>query len=250
MKRFILMLQFFTRIPINMEIDIKEDDFAKGIVYFPFVGLVIGIFNVLTYLLFAKISTGLLPVVMVTLVNVIITGALHVDGLADTCDGIFSARKKERMLEIMKDSRIGTNGAVAIFFDLALRIILLSSVSETHVIKIILVTSIISRTMLAVLTYIAVKGKSKSGLGSLFVGKVTKRDGIIAVCICGILSFLIFGYMALIIIGLNIVLIFIYRNYILSKLDVITGDALGGANEVSEIFILMVFVTMQRYLLL
>ncbi|MCJ7688103.1 MAG: adenosylcobinamide-GDP ribazoletransferase, partial [Clostridiaceae bacterium] len=151
MKKFILMIQFFTRIPINMEIDIKDDDFAKGIVYFPIVGLVIAIVNVLTYLLFAKVSTGLLPVVMAVLANVIITGALHVDGLADTCDGIYSARKKERMLEIMKDSRLGTNGAVAILFDLILRITILSSISEIHIIKVILVTTIISKTMVAVL---------------------------------------------------------------------------------------------------
>lgn len=248
MKKFILMIQFFTRIPINMEIDIKEDDFAKGIVYFPVVGLVIAIFNVLTYLLFSKISTGLLPIVMTVLANVLITGALHVDGLADTCDGIYSARKKERMLEIMKDSRLGTNGAVAILFDLILRITLLSSVSETNIIKVILLTTIISKTMVAILAYIS--PKRENGLGSLFVGKVSIKNMLTTLFICGISTFLNFGYMAFIIIGLNIVLMIIFRNYILKRLGVISGDILGAANEVSEIFILVIFVVMQRFLLL
>ncbi|MBK5242888.1 adenosylcobinamide-GDP ribazoletransferase [Clostridium sp.] len=248
MKKFILMIQFFTRIPINMEIDIKDDDFAKGIVYFPIVGLLIAIVNVLTYLLFAKVSTGLLPVVMAVLANVLITGALHVDGLADTCDGIYSARKKERMLEIMKDSRLGTNGAVAILFDLILRITLLSSVSETNIIKVILITTIISKTMVAVLAYIS--PKRKNGLGGLFVGKVSIKNILITLFICGMSSFLIFGYMALVIIGLNVVLMIIFRNYILKRLGVISGDILGAANEVSEIFILVVVIIMQRFLLL
>jgi adenosylcobinamide-GDP ribazoletransferase len=247
MKKFILMIQFFTRIPINMEIDIKDDDFAKGIVYFPIVGLVIAIFNVLTYLLFSKISTGLLPVVMTVLANVLITGALHVDGLADTCDGIYSARKKERMLEIMKDSRLGTNGAVAILFDLILRITLLSSISEINIIKVILITTIISKTTVAVLAYIS--PKRENGLGGLFVGKVSIKNILITLFICGMSSFLIFGYMALIIIGLNVVLMIIFRNYILKRLGVISGDILGAANEVSEIFILVVVIIMQRFLL-
>jgi adenosylcobinamide-GDP ribazoletransferase len=248
MKKFILMIQFFTRIPINKEIDIKDDDFARAIVYFPVVGFVIAIVNVLTYLLFAKISSGLLPIVMTVLANVLITGALHVDGLADTCDGIFSARKKERMLEIMKDSRLGTNGAVAIFFDLILRIALLSTVSETHIIKVILVTTIISKTMVAVLAFIS--PKRETGLGSLFVGVVSKKDMLIILLICGISCFLILGQGAIIIIGLNIGLIIIFRNYILSKLGVITGDILGAVNEISEITVLVIFTIMQRFLLL
>ncbi|MGH4120321.1 adenosylcobinamide-GDP ribazoletransferase [Clostridium sp.] len=248
MKKFILMIQFFTRIPINMEIDIKDDDFAKGIVYFPIVGLVIAIVNVLTYLLFSKITTGLFPVVMVVLANVLITGALHVDGLADTCDGIYSARKKERMLEIMKDSRLGTNGAVAILFDLILRITLLSSVLDKNIVKVILITTIISKTMVAVLAYIS--PKRESGLGSLFVGKVSIKNILITLLICVIPSFLILGHMALIIIGLNVLLMIIFRNYILKRLGIISGDILGAANEISEIFILVVFIIIQRFLLL
>jgi adenosylcobinamide-GDP ribazoletransferase len=248
MKKFLLMIQFFTRIPINKEIDIKEDDFARAIVYFPVVGLIIAIVNVLTYLIFAKISSGILPIVMTVLANVLITGALHVDGLADACDGIFSARKKERMLEIMKDSRLGTNGAIAIFFDLILRVVLLSTVSETHIIKVILVTTIISKTMVAVLAFIS--PKRETGLGSLFVGVVSKKDMLIILLICGISSFLILGQGAIVIIGLNIVLMIIFRNYILSKLGVITGDILGAANEISEITVLVIFTIMQRFLLL
>jgi adenosylcobinamide-GDP ribazoletransferase len=249
MKSLILMLQFFTRIPINTELDIKEDSFAKGIAYFPIVGLVIGFANAIVYYGFSRLLPGILPLIMVTLTNIVITGALHLDGLADACDGIFSARSKERMLEIMKDSRIGTNGAIAIFFDLVLRIALLGYISDISIIKVILITPIISRTMMSVLIYISSNNGKGNGLGSLFIGRVKLSNLIIALAIGTLLSTIVLGYICLIIIVINVVFIFIYKRYILSKLGVVTGDTLGAANELSELLILLSFVIIERFLL-
>jgi adenosylcobinamide-GDP ribazoletransferase len=248
MKSFILTLQFLTRIPINTEVEIKEDTFAKGIAYFPIIGFIIGLINVGVYFGFSKLFDGTLPLILVTLVNILVTGALHLDGLADTCDGIFSARTKEKMLEIMKDSRLGTNGAVAILFDLALRIGIMNYLGNAYVIKVIIVTPIISRMMLSILIYISSKNGKGNGLGSLFVGKATVKSTLISIVVGGTLSFLILGYTSLIILGVSILFIFCYRNYIISKLGVITGDILGGANELSEILTMLIFVIIQRQL--
>lgn len=249
MKCLILMLQFFTRIPINTEIDIKEDSFGKGIVYFPIVGLVIGSLNAMAYFGFSVLFSGLLPLVMVTLVNLLVTGALHLDGLADTCDGVFSARSKDRMLEIMKDSAIGTNGAIAIFFDLALRIALMSYIGESKIMVVILVTPVISRTALSVLIYLSSKSGKGKGLGSLFIGKLTLKNTVIAILLGAVISTFLIGCSALIILGVNIIFIFSYRKYILSKLEVMTGDTLGAGNELCEILILLIFPLLERYLL-
>ena len=125
MKIFILMIQFFTRIPINKELDIKREDFSKGIIYFPLVGLLVGCVNGLVYFMTSKVLGGWIPLIALLISNIFVTGALHLDGLADTCDGLFSARKKEKMLEIMRDSRIGTNGAIALFVSLLLKLSLI-----------------------------------------------------------------------------------------------------------------------------
>lgn len=211
MKSVVLMLQFFTRIPINTEIEIKDDSFSKGIVYFPFVGLVIGLINALVYFGFSKVLSGVMPLVMVTLANILVTGALHLDGLADTCDGIFSARSKERMLEIMKDSRVGTNGAIAIFFDLAMRIILMNGICVNGRLKLILVTPIISRTMLTVLIYLSSKNGRGGGLGNLFIEKVNFNRAIIALIIGTLLATMLLGLSGLVIIMINVILIVVYR---------------------------------------
>lgn len=250
MKRLILMLQFFTRIPINKQIDIKDDDFARGTIFFPVVGLVIGMFNAGAYWIFSKITGGMLPAVISVLVNVLITGALHLDGLADTCDGVFSARKKERMLEIMKDSRIGTNGSAAIFFDLMLRVVLISSIGKSRIIYLLLIMPIVSRTCLGFLMYISAKAKAQGGLGSLFIGKIRRKDSIIAVTICILISSVISGYFSILTILLCLVLMIVYKNFILSRIDVITGDTLGAANELCEIFVLLIFIAAERFLAL
>jgi adenosylcobinamide-GDP ribazoletransferase len=247
MKSLILMFQFFTRIPINTEIEIKEDSFAKGIVYFPIVGLVIGLINGIVYVGFSRLFSGFLPLVMVTLTNILVTGALHLDGLADTCDGIFSARSKERMLEIMKDSRLGTNGAIAIFFDLAMRIALMGYINEINMLKIIFVTPIISRAMLPVLIYLSSKNGKGSGLGSLFIGRVKLSKTIAALLIGTLLSVLFLGFTGFAIVGINIIFIFLFRTYILSKLGVVTGDILGAANELCEVLILLAFLIIERF---
>ncbi len=118
MKGLILLFSFMTRLPVpKMEFDSEE--LGKSMKFFPVVGLVIGL---ILYLFARGISfvTGssfpFLLSVLVLLLEVAITGALHLDGLADTFDGMFSYRSKQKILEIMKDSRLGTNGALALIF--------------------------------------------------------------------------------------------------------------------------------------
>jgi adenosylcobinamide-GDP ribazoletransferase len=84
MRIFILTLQFLTRIPINADMKATEEDFSKGVVYFPVVGLVIGSFNLLVLVFASKLLGGIFPLVCCCLAGTAITGALHVDGLADT----------------------------------------------------------------------------------------------------------------------------------------------------------------------
>ena len=250
MRNFILMLQFFTRIPINIRIEVKDEDFAKGIIYFPLVGLVIGVIDAICYYLFSFIFSSLLSIIFLTLVNVLITGGLHLDGLADTCDGIFSARKKEKMLEIMRDSRLGTNGAIAIFFDLFLRIAIIASIPKEHIVLAVIVSNVISRTMIVLLCYISKYARPEGGLGNLFIGKVSKGNLIIALILGSIISILLFYYKGVLFIMLTSFFIVLFSRYITSKIDGITGDVLGASNELVELLVLTTFVVLGRYGLL
>ena len=247
MKGFVLMLQFLTRIPINIQIDVDDNSFKKAMVYFPLVGLVVGILNVLVFLVLSLVVSNFLSVIFVTLFNVCLTGAFHLDGLADTCDGIYSSRSKERMLEIMKDSSIGTNGGVAIFFDLTLRIALLNSISNSNynVVKAILIASVLSRTMLVLLSYISTYARNEGGLGNLFIGKITLKASIISLIIAAVIMLLVLGYKALFIFLPIVLMMVLYEKYIKSKIGGMTGDTLGAACEITEILVLFIFIILQ-----
>lgn len=252
MKNFILMIQFLTRIPIHNEIDVDDNSFKNGMVYFPLVGLIVGTLNALVFFSFSLIFSNSIAIILVTLFNVCLTGAFHIDGLADTCDGIYSSRSKERMLEIMKDSNIGTNGSVAIFFDLALRITFLNSISNNNytIIKAIIVSSVLSKTILVLLSFISTYARKEGGLGNVFIGKITLKTLIIVLIIATLVIYLLVGIKAIFIIIPIILIMILFEKYIKSIIDGITGDILGAASEITEVLVYCIFIILQKYMIL
>ena len=108
MKGFLLLLSFMTRIPMP-KIDYDEEKLGKSMKYFPAVGVIVGIILLFFCIVFTFVFKNLnystvlpLMIIVVILTDLITTGGLHLDGLADTFDGIFSYRSKHKMLEIMK----------------------------------------------------------------------------------------------------------------------------------------------------
>ena len=130
MKPFVLMVTFLTRIPVKINFEIKDDDFRRGIWYMPVIGLLMGAFlYAVSYFAGKYVSPNVNSLIIVSL-YIFITGGLHIDGLADTADAVFSNRDKDRMLEIMKDSRIGTFGVLGIVLYLLGMIVILAEVPQ------------------------------------------------------------------------------------------------------------------------
>ena len=139
MKGFLLLLSFMTRIPMP-KTEYDEEKLGKSMKYFPVVGIIIGFillfFCIIFNFIFKNINySAALPlmIIVIILTDLITTGGLHLDGLADTFDGIFSYRSKHKMLEIMKDSRLGSNGALALILYFLLKFVLLFSLIITSV---------------------------------------------------------------------------------------------------------------------
>ena len=121
MNNFLLGLQFLTRITIKKNLDWSEKACGGSVKFFPLIGAILGIIYVLVgyviyYLLPSfniYLSAHLIGFILL-FCNIFLTGALHCDGFTDTMDGILSGRKRERILEIMKDSRVGAHGATCL----------------------------------------------------------------------------------------------------------------------------------------
>ncbi|SKC75772.1 adenosylcobinamide-GDP ribazoletransferase [Maledivibacter halophilus] len=243
MKRFILMLQFLTRIPINMNLDVNEDDFFEGVIYFPLVGLIIGMFVVAFYYIGTILSDKLLGAVFAVIIEVFITGGLHLDGLADTFDGVYSNRQKDRILEIMKDSRLGTNGALALFVLLILKIVLINSLKVPDVYAVLLLMPIFAKLNVVLASRIASPAR-KQGMGNLFIGKVSTGQFLIAFIIAIIPSLIFLKIVP--VIGLMLIFSILYVRHISNRIDGMTGDTLGSLSELSEVAFLLFIVILFR----
>jgi adenosylcobinamide-GDP ribazoletransferase len=115
-------LRFLTVIPTPGVDRVEDDWLMRAAKYFPLIGIIVGAFSAIVLLLAGEIWSGLLPPLLAVAAGTVLTGALHEDGLADTADGFGGGRSQETRLAIMKDSRIGTYGAVALGFSVALRV--------------------------------------------------------------------------------------------------------------------------------
>jgi len=244
MRIFLITLQFLTRISVNKDLNATEEDFAKGVVFFPIVGLIIGVFNLTILITASNILGGVFPVICCLIAGTAITGGLHVDGLADTCDGIFSSRDRDRMLEIMRDSRIGTNGTIAIIFDYLLRMSLLAMLTGKALYGAVLLSPVAAKTLMVLLMKASAYARSGPGLGGLYLEKQTMRSTVLAAAL-GIIIILGFGHIwGLVVFGICTVICFLYRSFIYSKLQGMTGDTLGAANEILEVSFILITAVM------
>lgn len=93
---FFLILQLLTRIPINRNLLCRKENFRRGASFMPFVGVIVGGIQWIIYKLCIIIFSLNISIVIVILVGIVLTGALHVDGLGDMCDGFFLLRKRAK----------------------------------------------------------------------------------------------------------------------------------------------------------
>jgi adenosylcobinamide-GDP ribazoletransferase len=229
------MLQFLTKFPLPFKIEATSEDFSKGIIWFPFAGGLIGL--CLYGLSYLPLSSLVVSVVIVAFLA-FITGGLHLDGLADTFDGLYSYRDKERMLEIMKDSRVGTNGVLILIIGLLLKVVLIN--------ELLIGQSIFLIAMPAFARFMAVslakfsRYARPSGMGAFFIGKTSLIQWLIALVMT--LGFATLDWILLIPLVCIFGLTFLYRYHVYSKIDGITGDVLGAWIELSEILFLLIMV--------
>jgi len=239
MKHFFIALQFLTILPLKIKGEMKDEDFRKSLVYFPLIGLIIGIVLVL--------SLGLLnffPVLVkgaiVILISAILTGGIHLDGFADTCDGFYGFHSRERILEIMRDSRIGAMGAIGLVCLLLFKFSLLVSIPYIDFWKVLIIMPVFSRWV-QVLSCYSAHCIRKEGKAKLFIENVT-LNGVIS---GGLFTFFLF----LLLTGLKGVLLFILAfistflviKYVKKKIGGMTGDTLGAISEVAEVLVLLFY---------
>lgn len=246
MKRFIGIIQFLTRIPIKMDVGIDEE-FHKSTSYFPLVGFILGICYFFIALVSIKLFNVYISSVLVLIGEVFLTGGLHLDGVGDTFDGLYSYRSKDRILEIMKDSRLGTNALLAILLLLLLKLGFIYSLLEEGKLWVLILMPVFAR-MAQVMACYKTKTPREQGMGNLFIGKVSNGCLLTALGSTMIISL---GITALFtkgnsielggqvtILGLMALWVWYFVRGVYKKIDGVTGDILGCICEIAEVLYL------------
>jgi len=241
---FVAALRFLTILPLPGILGTSEEELTKAVPFFPLVGLLLGCLAV-------PIAWGLslllppLPVaVLLIFLLAVFSGGLHLDGLADSADGFFSARPREQMLEIMHDSTIGPMGVIALVLLLLLNAACLASLSS-GLIPAILLMPIAGRAAILLLMALLPYARSEGGLGSLFApyfNNVTARMTALAglIFLSG-MAWGAAGAQGIFAVFAVLLLTTLFAVFCRRKIGGITGDTLGAACELAEAAVALSF---------
>lgn len=245
-KGFWIAVKFLTILPSGGEAGEKE--LGKSTFFFPAVGLLIGS-------ILAGISAGAsilfaspLSNALTLLSLIVITGGIHLDGLADTVDGLCSGGNKERVLKVMRDSRVGTMGVLAIIFSLLLKFFSLQEMKEWVRLRALILMPTIGRWALVLSSYNSPYARGGVlGIGKAFTNNVKGKEVTVATITALTATLLLEGVVGVFLFSALTILILSIHRLIKSKINGMTGDTLGAMCESAEVLTLLGIVAIERW---
>ena len=243
MHSFLIGLQFLTRIRLVNQTEWTAEDFGRSTRFFPLVGLVLGICyaSAAWLLVYTKGLFGMqaLPTALLLILPLVLTGGLHADGFMDTADGVFSGRERERKLEIMKDSRVGSFGVVSFVLLMFVQFSLLFDMHPLLLVPALFVMPIIGRLAM-VLAVSCFPYARKDGVGKTFADMGDRRTVVIAALTTTALV-LPWGTLAAAALVLGTAFALLFCSAMTKILGGVTGDVYGAATVLTETVVLAVF---------
>jgi len=234
-----LALTFLTKLPWPWRGPADAAALARSMFWFPWVGAILGLIFWAAWAGLQKVLPTPAAAALLLALTVWVTGGLHLDGLADTADGLGGGHTPETALTIMKDSRVGAFGVISLILVLVLKFSLfLSLAPQTRGAGALLLFPVISRWGMVLLAYLSPYARPEGGLGQAMTLGVSPRVLIGASLSTGGLSLLILGAPGLVLCIAAAVLVWLGSLYFHHRLGGITGDVLGATNEVLEVLVL------------
>lgn len=243
---FFHAMEYFTRIPKPGIVEYNELSMGRGVRYFPLIGFVIGFLAALSAGVVGIFISSMEVAVLVLMISgILLSGGLHEDGLADFVDGFGSSREKEKILKVMKDSRIGAFGTMALVLSLLCKFVLLKEIGKDlySLVFYFILAQVVSRAVAilisADLDYVSIENaKAKFvGVGKTFSNRFNTilGIGILALLISHGLSF--FTYLVVI----SVFFVWL-RSFLKKRLGGFTGDCLGFAQQIAELLYYLTIV--------
>ncbi|MEM7029322.1 MAG: adenosylcobinamide-GDP ribazoletransferase [Chloroflexota bacterium] len=226
---------FYTRLPVAQWVEYSEDKVSQSLRYLPLVGLIVGGLGAIAFWLAHQLWSQEIALVLSMATTILVTGAFHEDGLADAADGFFGGWTAEQVLRIMKDSRVGTFGVLALGLTVGLKFFTLASLSATQIPWVLIAGHSVSRLMaiivMAQYPYVRQDADSKVKLATK---PVPVADLFISAVYALIPLFFLplLVWLALLPVGL---LTYFCGRYFAKRLGGYTGDCLGATQQLTEV---------------
>ena len=245
-RRFLVAIQFLTRLPVPRALNSSETDIGKAAAFFPLVGVIVGGGAALVFVVLQRIFPLPASVFCAIVFAVFITNGFHEDGLADSFDGFGGGWKKDRILEIMRDSRIGTYGTLALIFVILGKFTFLSSLPAGQIWRWLIIAHTAARwttlPLCAWLPYARAEGQGK------LVAKQVGVLEIITSTITLLLVCLLLPWEAALVVLLVIALVTLLSGlFFRARLQGITGDCLGATNQLTEVALYVTALILLRF---
>ena len=237
-------LQFLTIFPTPLRHKVTATTSGQSLTYFPLVGLILGAILLglhygLTLILPSSVVNALLIIALV-----ILTGAHHLDGFIDTCDGVIAGKSKKERLAIMSDTKVGAFGIVGAILLLLLKY---ASLSSAPILPALLLMPTLSRWIMVSIIFIYPYAKS-SGMGLAFKQGATWQRLAIATTIAFIVAVAVLKLWGLVLMAALWLIAFGIAGYFRSRLGGLTGDNYGAINELAEVLVLLLLILIRRLL--
>jgi len=237
-KPFLIALQVLTCFPVRLRKQPTVIESRKSLMFFPVIGLLLGSLLIgIEYLLSYVLAESLVKLLLLGTL-VVITGGLHLDGVADTVDALVARKGRKESLQIMKDSTIGPMGVMAILGCLTIKYVVLLEFFIPRLYLVLLFFPLIGRMAMVFACRLFPYARGE-GTGQAFIGKGGKIELIIAGLISIVTSYILLGPRGLIILGVVFVITILAGRLFVKKFGGITGDILGFMNEVGELVALI-----------
>jgi len=226
--------QFLTRLPL-VRLTYKPDALVRAAKFFPLVGLAVGSGNAGIYWLLSPHLPAAVVALLIVLFSTLITGGLHEDGLADTADAFGGGWNREQTIEIMKDSRVGSFGALAIVFSVTSRVLLLVYLPAANLVQYVISAEVLCRWIMLPLGAELHGAREHGSQGGRIAGQISfvsqAAGTLIAVCVVGYLL----RTAALWAVAAASAVALVSGLYYKHRIGGITGDCFGASSQLTLI---------------
>jgi len=238
MRKILIAISFFTRIPIKIK-DVTSEEFYDSMILIPIVGLFIGLILYGASVLFSFIHFIELQAILMMITYIWLTGGLHLDGFADTTDALFSARDREKMMEIMKDSRLGAFGAIGLILLILTYWIGFIIILPKYSI-VLLIMPVFGRVAAIMSTCFSTYAPGGGGLGKRFVEMTQLHHFVVYLLFLLVFATFVLGLSGFIAVVLGFIPgLFLMLN-LQRKIGGMTGDTIGMTIEMNQVFFLVI----------